>query len=188
MPFSACVELTSREHPELPCLERRRCHSTLGAALRLRQWQTKKPDSSCRFILASLEGFILKKQSLLKDAGSGMNEKATNPFGLWLKGEAARRREASPCDLLCKVAARSPQVHTHLPLPALHDSLMLQRQTRITPRKDSWLQGCGASQQPQVLTLWEPRVHCYQRGPSVTHPSRATSSPRHKPCAPRLCS
>lgn len=58
MPFSACVELTSGEHPELPCLETSQELQHFGAAPRLRQWLTKKPDSSCRSILASLEGFI----------------------------------------------------------------------------------------------------------------------------------
>lgn len=79
-------------------------------------------------------------------------------------------------------------MHTHLPSPALHDSLMLQGHDKNHPQEWQLAAETWASQQPQVLRFWEPRVHRYQRGPSVTHPSGATTSPRHKPCAPRLCS
>lgn len=160
MPFSACVELTSGEHPELPCLETSQEPQHFGGCSKVKAVADKEPRLKFQVHFGFPGRVYLEKQSLLKDACSGMNDKATKPFGSWFKREAARHREASPCDLLWESDWPGvPQVHTHLPSPALHDSLMLQRQTRITPRNGSWLHGCGASQQPHVLRLQEPRVH-----------------------------
>lgn len=113
-----------------------------------------------------------------------MNDKATKPFGLWLKGEAERHREASPCDLPWESGWPGvPQVHTHLPSPALHDSLMLQGHNKNHPQEWQLAAETWAGQQPQVLRFWEPRVHRYQRGPSVT-----SLWSHHQPQAQALCS
>lgn len=101
MPFSTCVELTSGEHPELPCLGTLQEPQHFGGCSKVKAVADKRTQTQVvgPFWLP-WKGLFNKKKKLLKDACSGMNDKATNPFGLWLKGEAARHKETSPCDLL----------------------------------------------------------------------------------------
>lgn len=129
MPFSACVELTSGEHPELPCLETSQELQHFGGCSEVKAVADKETRLKLQVHFGFPEKVYLKKQSLLKDACSGMNDKAAKSFGLWLKGEAARHREVSPCSLLGENDWPGvSQVHTHLPSPALHDSLIKDRQ------------------------------------------------------------
>ena len=161
MPLSVCLELTtSGERTVPPCARR--------AALPWDMSQETQRSAGCSEIKAVMDkearlkrqvqfGFLgrvyLKKQLLLKEACSGTNDKATKPFRLRLKGEAARHKEVSLCDLPWGKRLARPPAPCPSPLTSAGQFINARRtrMTRIAPRSGSRLQRCGASQQPHVF-------------------------------------